>query len=115
MASAISFCGERADEQQVVPAVDAAGREREHGIAVRRRVRRAQIARANPSCAICATFGACAFVSRALVATTPMVVFSPAVARSVARAVAQQPPDIGSVVPSSRAHAGDDGVRSPDR
>ena len=29
-----------------------------------------QIARANPSCAICASFAACVFVSRALVATT---------------------------------------------
>ena len=34
------------------------------------------MARAKPSCAICATFVACAFVRTALVATTPMVVFS---------------------------------------
>ena len=34
------------------------------------------IARARPSCAISTTFSACAFVSRALVATTPIVVVS---------------------------------------
>ena len=34
------------------------------------------IARAMPSCAICATFSACALVSRALVAITPIVVAS---------------------------------------
>ena len=36
-----------------------------------------QIARAKPSCAICATFDACVLVSRAFVATTTSVVFSP--------------------------------------
>ena len=36
-----------------------------------------EIARAYPSAAICAILLACTFVSRAFVATTPMVVFSP--------------------------------------
>ena len=60
------------DERRRVQGI-VAGREREDDVAVEHRVR-GRIARARPSCAICATLFAPAFVSRADVATTPMVV-----------------------------------------
>ena len=53
-----------------------AGGEREDDIAVVHRVN-GTIARASPSCAICAILVACVLVSVALVATTASVVFSP--------------------------------------
>ena len=74
------------------------------------------IARAKPSCAISATRSACAFVSRAFVATTPMVVFS-RVAAGAPIAAADERKRIFERLAVGRAHAGDGlaGARVDDR
>ena len=69
-----------------------------------------EMARARPSWAICATLVACALVSLALVATTPMVVFSP-MGCFCAAPRAQQHARIGKPRAVVRAHAGDHAPR----
>ena len=66
------------------------------------------MARAKPSCAICATRVASVFVSRALVATTPRVVFCAGRRRSEWRPPRSSLRASANVLPSAVAHAGDD-------
>lgn len=55
--------------------------------------------RASPSCAMPATFVACAFVSFTLVATTPMVVFLPLMEKL--DAICKKPSSVEVKLPSS--------------
>ena len=73
---AFDLGGDRAEQRRVRgPAASRAGGQREHRVAVGQRVHRVDAAR-QPSWAICASLAACALVSRASVATMPIVVAS---------------------------------------